>query len=115
MSEVLLLLDNARPYTSVCIVEAITRFRWTVLLRPPYIPDCKDSITPVTRLHRMPSASGCSGGTATFGGWVRMLLLKGEIRQSTKIDTTLKNNCAFSNVVVKFYEIFVCQIVKRMK
>jgi len=44
-----------------------------------------------------------------------MLLFEGEKIQSTKIDTTLKNNCAFSNVVVKFYEIVMCQIVNRMK
>jgi len=55
---------------SVCIVEAITRFRRTVLLRPPYIRDCEDSITPVMRHRRMLSASGCSGGRAAFGGWM---------------------------------------------
>ena len=70
MSEVLLLLDNARPHTSVCIVEAMTRFRWTVLVHPPYSPGCEDSITPVTRYCRMLCASGCRGGRATFGGWV---------------------------------------------
>jgi hypothetical protein len=115
MSEVLLLLDNTRPHMSVCIVEDLTRFGWTVLLRPPYIPDCEDSITPVTRHCRMLSASGCSRGRATFGGCLWMLLFIGEKRQSTKMDTTLKNVCAFSNVVVKFCEIFMCQIVNRMK
>jgi hypothetical protein len=115
MSEVLLLLDNTRPHTSVCIVEAITRFRWIVLLRPPYIPDCEDFITPVMRHCRMLSASGCSGGIATFGGWVWMLLFKGEKRQSTNMDSTMKNNCAFSNVVTKYCEIFMCQILNRMK
>ena len=31
------------------------------------------------------------------------------------MDTTLKNNYAFSNTVVKYCEIFMCQIINKMK
>jgi len=68
MSEVLLFLDNTKSYTSVCIVEAITRFRWTVMLHPPYISDCEDSITLVMMHHRMLSASGSSEGEQLLVG-----------------------------------------------
>ena len=57
MSRALLSRDNARSYTSVCITEAITSFRWIMLLHPLYSPDltspvwsvggekaCKDTI-----------------------------------------------------------------------
>jgi len=35
MPEALLLRDSARPNTTVCTIEAITKFRWTVLLHLP--------------------------------------------------------------------------------
>ena len=31
--------DNARPHTSIRIVEACTSFGWTVIPHPPYSPD----------------------------------------------------------------------------
>jgi histone-lysine N-methyltransferase SETMAR len=35
--------DNARPHTSLRTQEAITKFGWNVLPRPPYSPDLAPS------------------------------------------------------------------------
>jgi hypothetical protein len=61
----------------------------------------------MTRHCIMPHASGCSEGTMILmGGGPHMLLFKGGRRLLTKVQTTLKNNNTFSNVIVRFCEIF---------
>jgi hypothetical protein len=57
---------------------------------------------------RVPCASGCRGGRATFTGQEYVLLFKGGRRLSTNMETALKNVYAFSNIVVKLCEIFIC-------
>jgi hypothetical protein len=49
---------------------------------------------------------------ATFTGQEYMPLFKAGRRLSTKMKTNLKNNDAFSNVVVRFCEIFTCPLCK---
>jgi hypothetical protein len=48
----------------------------------------------------MPCITGCGGKTVTLMRPENMLLFRGEIRLLTNMDTTMKNNCAFSNVAV---------------
>ena len=43
MANVLLQHDNARPYTNIRTMEAITSFGWTVIPHPPYSPDLAPS------------------------------------------------------------------------
>lgn len=57
---------------------------------------------------RMLQTSGCRGWRATCT--VREYKLKGGRRLSTKMDTTLKINCAFNNTAVMFCEVFKCFI-----
>jgi hypothetical protein len=73
---------------------------------------CKDIITPVMRHSKMLCTSGCRGGRATISGWVFLLMFRGGSILSARMDTTLKNNCALSNVVVKFCEISTCPVFK---
>jgi hypothetical protein len=63
--------------------------------------NCKDTTVAMTRHCRMPWITGCRGRTATFIRLENMLLFRGGIRLLTNMETTLKNNCAFSNVAVK--------------
>jgi hypothetical protein len=58
--------------------------------------------------------SGCGGGRATFTSYEYLLLFKCGGSLSTKMETTLKINCAFSNTVVNFYGIFTCPASKKM-
>jgi hypothetical protein len=58
----------------------------------------------------MPHTSGYRGGKATCTG--REYMLKGGRRLSTKMDTTLKIKCAFSNTAVMFGEVFKCPTFK---
>ena len=71
---------------------------------------CRGTITPMMRHHRMPWVSDYRGGRATFTEQEYMLLLEGWRREATKMEITLKNNCAFSNVVVKLCEILTCHL-----
>ena len=59
---------------------------------------------------RMLHTSGYRRGRATCTG--REYMLKGGRRLSTKMDTTLKINCAFSNTAVLFCEVFKCPTFK---
>jgi hypothetical protein len=43
MKDVLLLDDNARPYTSIRTLEAIAKMAWTVLSHPAHDPDLAPS------------------------------------------------------------------------
>jgi hypothetical protein len=58
----------------------------------------------------MLQTSGCRGWRATCT--VREYKLKGGRRLSTKMDTTLKINCAFNNTAVMFSEVFKCPTFK---
>jgi len=51
-------------------------------------------------------------GEQTISGYEHMFLFKGEKQMSTKMDITLKNNSALSNVVVKSSEILKCSNCK---
>jgi hypothetical protein len=53
------------------------------------------------------------GGQQTISGYEYMFLFKGGKQMSTKMDITLKNNSALSNVVVKYCEIFKCLNCKK--
>jgi len=55
----------------------------------------------MTRYCRMPCITGHRGRTATFMRLENMLLFRGGVRLLTNMETTLKNNCTFSNVAVK--------------
>jgi hypothetical protein len=63
--------------------------------------NCKDTTVAMTRQCRMPCITGCRGRRATFMRLENRLLFKVGIRMLTNMATTLKNNYAFSNVVVK--------------
>jgi len=56
---------------------------------------CKNINTPVAGNCITPCASGC-GGAKSFNGREYMLVFKDGKRLSTKMETTLKNNYAFS-------------------
>jgi hypothetical protein len=58
----------------------------------------------------MPHTSGYRGGRATCTG--REYMLKGGRSLSTKMDTTLKINCAFSSTAVMFCGVFKCPTFK---
>jgi hypothetical protein len=62
------------------------------------------------RLCRMLHTSGYRGGRATCT--VMEYMLKGGRRLSTKMDTTLKINCAFGNTAVMFCEVLKCPTFK---
>jgi len=59
---------------------------------------------------RMPHTRGYRGRKSTYTG--REYMLKGGRRLSTKMDTTLKIKCAFSNTAVMFGEVFKCPTFK---
>jgi hypothetical protein len=91
----------------------------------PYSPDLTllglleknasdDNITPVMRCCKKLCSSGCGGGRATFTGHVYLLLFKCGGSLSTKMETTLKINCALNNVVMNFCGIFMCPASKKI-
>jgi len=55
------------------------------------------------------------GGRPTFSRLEYILLFKGRRRLSTGMGTTLENNYAFSKVIVKFCETFICATCKQHK
>jgi hypothetical protein len=63
--------------------------------------NCKDTTVAMIRHCRMPCITDCRGRTATFMRPENMLLFRGGIRLLTNMETTMKKNCAFSNVAVK--------------
>lgn len=102
----------------------IINFGWKVVPYPLCIPDhfpsdyqllgplknaYEDIIMPMTGQCRMPSTNGCrrgNEGQQTISGYQYMFLFKVGKQMSTKMDITLKNSSALSNVVVKSCEIF---------
>jgi hypothetical protein len=100
----------------VRITEAITDFEWAVLLRPLCSADLTpskhhlfDSLKDSLQGHQYVNDKAlqnatpvAAGGSAMFTGWEYMLLFEGIRRLWEKMATTLKNNYAFINVMVKF-------------
>jgi hypothetical protein len=88
----------------------------TVLTLHPQIIDylvfeeksCEDTITPAMRHCRMPYTNSFRGGRET-SAWVRIHAFAQRWKKTfEKLETTLKNKCGFSNVIVKFCETFIC-------
>jgi hypothetical protein len=73
-----------------------------------------DDIMPVTRCCRKLCGSGCGGSRATFAGHEYLLLFKCGGGLSTKVERKPKIDCAFSNVIVNFCQIFTCPTSKEI-
>jgi hypothetical protein len=74
---------------------------------------CEDTVTPMMRHCTTSCASGCAEGITTFYQ-VELVLFRGGRRLSTKMVTTLINNYAFRNIIVKFHKIFTFLTAKSM-
>jgi hypothetical protein len=133
MSEMLLLCYNTRQHTSVCTTQAITNFRWTGLPHPPYGPDLAPSDyylcwSPERKKKEKRWWGGGEAGQDTIISQWRdtaechgpmaaeeQLLSGGKTCSCSKVEEDCRQSwrlhwkiTAWSNVVVKFYEIFTC-------
>jgi hypothetical protein len=69
---------------------------------------CEDKTSPIFRHRRTSCPSGCRSRRVILKPREYVLLFKGKRRLSIRIENKLKNNNAFRNIPVNFYDIFRC-------